>query len=256
MKAHDHFLFHIIGRFLQLCGLLPVLIIILVRGISGKFLLHSPELRFIFVPVLHQIHLIFVERLVLQLQIHGLFHIFSQSEQQHDLIAGPDALVAHAALVVQLCQLIQPFLVHFHRRIRFQGADQLVQGRFFRLQDQVPEKVLAGIILGQVAELPVIGLGLGNVPLLQGQVRQLVKQALANGGPLKGQQQNILCLLVFLVFFIDLSDHGKQARIPHAVPVDGIRDLHGRFVVSPADHFLDLLHLYVKLIFIHFFCIS
>ena len=132
----------------------------------------------------------------------------------------------------------------------------LLQGSVLRRQDHVAEKLLSGIVGSQVAELSVVCLGLVHLSLLEGQIGQLVEQALADGGALEGQEQNVLGVLVLLISLVDLSHHSQKARASHAAPVDGIGDLHRRLVVSLVHQFLDLFNFYVELVLIHLLHLS
>ena len=57
-----------------------LIIIIQLRGISAVLFLNSAQLCLVFVPVFHKVHLVFVQRRVLELQIHCLIHIFAETK--------------------------------------------------------------------------------------------------------------------------------------------------------------------------------
>ena len=57
-----------------------LIIIIQLRGISAVLFLNGAQLCLVFVPVFHKVHLIFVQRRILELQIHCLVHIFTEAE--------------------------------------------------------------------------------------------------------------------------------------------------------------------------------
>ena len=114
------------------------LVLVKFRAGTAVLFLDGPQLCLIFVAVFHKIHLILVERRILELQIHGLVYILSKAEQQHDFIAGTDACVLHSCRMIQLRQLINPFFFHLSGCICFQRTDELIHRRILRFQDEVP----------------------------------------------------------------------------------------------------------------------
>ena len=68
------------GNLLGSFGIRGSLIIIQLWGISAVLFLNSAQLCLVFVPVFHKVHLVFVQRRVLELQIHCLIHIFAETK--------------------------------------------------------------------------------------------------------------------------------------------------------------------------------
>ena len=153
--------------------------------------------------------------------------------------------------MVELRQLIHPFLIQLLGGVLLQRVDQLRSGGSLRPQNHVPQKVLPGILGRQVAELSVVVLRLVDIVLLEGEIRQLVEQPLADGRTLKSQQKDIFCLPVLPISLIDLSHHGQQVDISHPSPVYGVGDAHRSPIVAFIYPFLYLFNFYVKLSFIH-----
>ena len=129
-------------------------------------------------------------------------------------------------LIIKLCQLIKPFLIQFYIAVLLQSMDQLLYRRSLSSQNQIAQNVLSGVFRSQLTKFPVIILCLIRTSFFNCQLGQLVQKALSHRGPFKSQKENILCFLIFSIFFINPGNHRQDIDIANSSPVNGIRDLH------------------------------
>ena len=247
-------LLRIRGKFrpLPVLRILQSLIAPFIHGLRpGRLFLHPFQIVFIFSTVFHQILLVIGKVRKILLQLHGPLTVFTQAEEQGDLVAGSDAFCSHACSGVELRQLIEPFFIQLLGSELLQGMDQLGGGCAFCLQDLVFQKEGSAVLGSQICKLPVEVLCLLDVSGLYGHLRQLIEEPFSHRSPFKGQKQDILCLLIFSVFLIDSGHHAQEIRIPDSAPVDAVGDLHCRHIVPFVDHLPDLLDLNIELVLIH-----
>ena len=217
----------------------------------GICLGYLAELLLILAAVFHEIHLLLRERAILELQLHGLVHILAETEEKHDFITGADARILAAGFTVELCEGIEPLLVHFLGGILLERCDKLLGAGPLRLQDQIAEEKLSGVVRAHLTELVIKFLRILEIACLDGYFSQLVQKAFADRGTLKRQQKDILRLFIFTVMLIDIRDVGKKICISNATPVDRIGDLHRGLIVSLLCHLAHLLCFNIKLVLIH-----
>ncbi len=223
--------------------LLPVilLIAILLFRLSRHSLLETPV-----------VHLLlgWCQRLMEHLQLHGLYHILALAEPQNQLIAFLHTAGNQPHPVIEIGQLIGPFLPVIPLLQLLQHADALLQAHLLGLIELVLQNEAARIPGGHPHEFLVVIQGLHEVLCLDAELAERVADSPAAGPALIGQQQHVLRVLIAPIYLVYIAYGTEHHHALHPAPVDGVRDFGSLREISLSYQGLYLIRSYFIFIFI------
>ena len=190
------------------------------------------------------------QRLDPHLQLHGLHDEFPFAEPQNQIVAFLHALGMHPRLIVQLGQLVSPFLLVFPAFVFLQNRDLVLQRGSAPLVNLIFQHVPSQVVRRDSDEFLIKLHRFVEILQHHRDLHHLVDDHAADGRAVIRDIQNLIAVLVPLRLFIGLRHLQKQAHIPHLTPVYGIRDLRRGLVISLFQQLPQLLRLYLKLILI------
>ena len=176
-------------------------LILLTRDLLLRLRLRDPFLRRRFLNVLIKAVVIDLllgrgQRLVQHLQLHGLHHVFSLAEPQNQLVTFLHAPGGQPNPVIEISQLIGPFLPVVPLLQLLEDADPLLEAHVLRFIHLVLQDITPRIPGRCLYEFLIKIYRLHKISGLDAQLAEGITDCPAPGPPLIGQQKHIFRILV------------------------------------------------------------
>ena len=162
-------------------------------------------------------------------------------EPEHQVITSRDALLHAVRLNLEAGKLVSPFLIVFLIQVLLQDVDLLIERRPSAAVDLVLQDILVVIVRGRLDILRVILDRLVELAQLDTALHQPVQDRPSRGAAAVCAKKKRLAVLIALQRLIDLTDHDQRLYIPDPLPVDGIRNPRGAFIIPVRNQTVDLL---------------